>query len=89
MACEKEVVTKRDKLTDKNTGKEKKTFFQEVRGMIAGLLSDFWEWLKPHPDDHWLLQLLKGIAKLPLVILLITCSPILVVILLLVFLIAL
>lgn len=68
---------------------EKQSFVGVIVSKIKDLVNDFWRWLKPNPNDHWLLQILKSIAKLPLVLLLILCSPILIVVLLLIFLIAL
>lgn len=68
--------------------KESTSFFRGIIELIARILTDFWEWLKPNPVDHWSLQVIKGIGKFPLVLLLIICSPVLLVILLVVFLIA-
>lgn len=68
---------------------EKQSLIGVIVSKIKDLVNDFWRWLKPNPTDHWVLQILKSIAKLPLIFLLILCSPILIVVLLLIFLIAL
>lgn len=58
-------------------------------GTLSKLFSNFIQWLKPNPADHWFLQTLKTIGKIPLVLVLILCSPVLLVVLLIVFMIAL
>lgn len=74
---------------DNEDKKENKTILREIIGHVTGLLNNFGSWLKPNPADHWSIQVLKSIGKLPLVLLLIVCSPVLIGILLIVFLIAL
>lgn len=72
-------------MDDKNNS----SIFKEISQKIKGVANEFWNWLMPTPTDHWFIQILKSIAKLPLVLLLILCSPILIVVLLIIFLIAL
>lgn len=67
----------------------KQSIFKEVSKKIKGVASEFWSWLMPTPTDHWSIQILKSIAKVPLVLLLVLCSPVLIVVLLIIFLIAL
>ncbi len=69
--------------------KNKKTISQELASLIRSGFSSFGAWLKPSPDDHWSLQSLKILAKIPVVLLAVALSPLLLVVLLLVFLIAL
>jgi hypothetical protein len=67
---------------------KKQSITQVISAKVRDVANDFWKWLKPNPTDHWLIQILKSVAKVPLVILLVLCSPILFVVLLIVFLIA-
>jgi len=68
---------------------KKKSIFEGIIANIRGVVNDFWKWLKPNPADHWATQILKSLAKVPLLLLLVLCSPILLALLLIVFLIAL
>lgn len=78
----------RSKLPNHNTQNKKKSTFQEVSEHIIGVRRSFFIFLKPDPFDHWSIQVLKSIAKIPIVLLLILLSPILFLVLLIVFLIA-
>ncbi len=68
---------------------DKKSSFQLVRENVKSYRIGFVFFFKPNPSDHWSVQLIKTLAKLPLLVLLILLSPILIVVLLIIFLIAL
>ncbi|MFC3198163.1 hypothetical protein ACFOET_11125 [Parapedobacter deserti] len=76
-------------MEDNHHTEDKLTYRQEIRNFVRRLSGNFIEWLKPSPDDHWSVQILKTIGKIPVVLLLVALSPVLLVVLLLVFLIAL
>lgn len=69
--------------------KNKQTVAQEVSAIVRSRFRQFAAWLKPSPDEHWSLQTLKLLAKIPVVLLAVALSPLLLVVMLLVFLIAL
>lgn len=68
---------------------DKISTFQLVRKNVKIYRIRFFSFFKPNPVDHWAIQMLKTLAKLPLVAMLILLSPILILVLLIVFLIAL
>lgn len=68
---------------------EKQSVFKEVTKLVKDAVGRFARWLMPNPNDHWAIQVLKSIAKIPVVLLLVLCSPVLIVVLLIIFLIAL
>lgn len=69
--------------------KSKQTAAQEVLSIVRSRFKQFVTWLKPSPGEHWSLQALKLLAKIPVVLLAVALSPLLLVVMLLVFLIAL
>ena len=68
---------------------KKESTLQQIADNIGRIYRGFINFLKPTPTDHWAMQVLKSLAKIPLVLLLILFSPVLVVVLLIVFIIAL
>lgn len=62
---------------------------KEILLKINTLSNQFVFFLKPNPADHWSIQVLKTIAKIPLVFLLLLLSPVLLVVFLIIFVIAL
>lgn len=68
---------------------KKQTIFGAILTKIRDVAIQFWNWLMPDPADHWFVQVLKSLAKVPVVLLLLLCSPVLMAVLLIVFLIAL
>jgi|GEM_PF-4704348 len=68
---------------------KKKSISQELATLVRSGFNQFIAWLRLSRDDHWSLQILKTLAKIPVVALAIALSPLLLVVLLLVFLIAL
>jgi hypothetical protein len=75
-------------IDDLNRNK-KQTFSQAIIRKIKDFAQLFLDWLKPDPNDPWYLQTIKIVLKIPVVLFLIVCSPILLVVLVIVFLIAL
>lgn len=70
-------------------GNNKQTIAQEVLSIVRSWFRQFVAWLKPSPGEHWSLQTLKLLAKIPIILLAIALSPLLLVVMLLIFLIAL
>lgn len=69
--------------------KDEKTTGEEFRGLILDQFKAFFNWLKPNPGEKLSLQIVKFILKIPVVLLMIAASPVLIVVLIFVFLIAL
>lgn len=69
--------------------KGKESITKELLSLLRSGIQQFTAWLKPSPDEHWSLQTLKLLVKIPVVLLAVALSPLLVVVMLLVFLIAL
>jgi len=69
--------------------KNKQTAAQELLSIVRSRFRQFVDWLKPARDEHWSLQSLKLLAKIPVILLAVALSPLLLVVMLLVFLIAL
>lgn len=64
---------------------DEKTAAQELKAWMKDAYHNFIDFLKPNPQNHWSIQLIKSILKIPLVLISIVLSPILLVVLIVVF----
>lgn len=69
--------------------KSKQSLSGELWAAIRSRIKAFFAWVKPSPYDHWIRQSLKLAIKIPIILLAILFSPLLLIVMLLVFLIAL
>lgn len=61
---------------------------QELKQGIQKLYNSFYNWIKPKTEDPWWVAFPKFIAKLPVVLLVIAFSPVLFILIFILFLIA-
>lgn len=60
--------------------KEKSTR-EELMDVVKENVNDFWEFLKPNPTDHIILKIVKTILKTPVALFIVMVSPVLLVLL--------
>lgn len=72
-----------------NDAHEHETLGEEMRAALRRNFNQFLIWLKPNAAEPWYIDALRYFYKIPAVILLIVCSPLMLLVLLFTFIVAL